>query len=325
LGLGPAQPESPQDSPPANRIALIAAIEEKTRNKGKLETVLLLMAGPPGSPSALAKTVATAGALTAAAGVALFSWRGIEITHALAALAVGSSALLLHVRRTGAQLAARSLWIASGILATLNLILGPWSQSVLSATVMAGSGAALFALGRSGLGPETERGPFAPSKYRAPLLVALGLAIADALGFAFYGSVLLEAWGLWTSNLIFAAALGAGAWGLSRMRTWGLLALGATHAAIVAVALAGSLRLPLVVQGIYGISSAIALAALAPLLALAGKRLLSSEAETTGYRIAVPQAAVAAAQPVDPDLAAEADVAAAADAEPLPARRYRVG
>lgn len=202
------------------------------------------MAAPPGGPTALARMVATAGGLVAATGIALFPWRNLEVTHGLAVAAVGASAVLLHRRHIGAQLAARGLWIASGILGTLNLILGPWSQSQASAMVIAGTGAALFALGRSGLDAAKERGVFAPSKYRAPLLVALGLAVADALGFAFYGSILLESWGLWTSNLIFAAALATGAFGLVRMRTWGLLALGATHASIIVAALVGPCACP---------------------------------------------------------------------------------
>jgi hypothetical protein len=199
----------------------MGAIEPKTRNKGKRETVLFRMAASPGGPTALARTVATAGALTAATGVALFNWRGIELTHGLATLAVASSALLLNIRHVGSQLAARSLF------------------------------------------------------------------------------------------------------GLVRMRTWGLLLLGAAHAAIVGVALAGSLRLPLVVQGIYGLSSAVALVALSPLLLLAAKRVASPEPESAGYRIAVPDPVTAAAAPLDADLDAEADVAAAAEA--MPARRYSVG
>jgi hypothetical protein len=270
--------------------------------------------------SPIARTAATAGALSAGAGILLLPWHSLGLTQWLATLFVASTGLLLHVRHVGAQLASRSLWLASGMLGLLNLVLGPARQSMASALIAGGATTALLALGRSGLGPGEARGPFVPEKFRIPLLFSLALATADAAGFAFYGVVLVEAWGLWTSNLIFAAALTTGAFGLVRMRTWGLMLLAATHAAIFTVALGGGLRVPLVVAAIYGVSSLAALVGLSPMLALAAKKLFSEEsAEPARVRIATP----AGARIDDLDATAEGEAAAEVEARTIATPRKR--
>ena len=243
------------------------------------------MAAEPVSASSLARAGATAGAVAAAAGIASFSWNSLIATQALASTAVALSAILLHLRHTAAQIFARALWLSTALLATLNVVLGPTREQAASALVVAGSSAAMVLMGRSGL--RGLPGAFEPSRYRAPLLFSLTAASAEALGFAFYGVMVLEGWGALTNNVMFAAGLGLGIYGLVRMRTWGVLVLAAMHLLIAGTALLGDMHLPLLLREIYGLTSLAALAGLAPILLLAAKRLRNRDvAPSTQARFA---------------------------------------
>ncbi len=270
------------------------------------------MAADPVSASPLARAGATAGSVAAAAGIAAFPWGSLWTTQALASGVVGLSAIFLHMRHTAAQMSARALWMATGLLGTLNLVLGPSRERLASAVVVAGASAAMLLMGRSGLGGGL-RGAFEPSRYRVPLLVSLGLAAADALGFTFYGLVILEGWGVLTNNVIFAAGLGLGIYGLARMRTWGLLVLAVMHTWIAGTAFFGNMHLPLVLKGIYGVSSLAALVGLSPMLMLAAKKLLRDEARVPAERVRI--AALAATSAVDAPMASRAEHDAALEAE----------
>jgi hypothetical protein len=279
------------------------------------------MAQQPISASPLARAGATAGSVAAAAGIVSFSWGSLWTTQALASGIVGLSAIFLHLRHTAAQMAARALWMSSGLLAALTLTLGPSRERVASALVLLGSSVATFLMGRSGLRGGLP-GAFEPARYRIPLLISLGLASADALGFTFYGLMFLEAWGVLTNNLLFAAGLGVGIYGLARMRTWGLLVLAAVHAAIAGTAFFGNLHLPLVLKGIYGVSSLAALVGLSPLLALAAKKLLRAESPAPPERVRVASFGAAAVAGEAAHLQGEidAEIDALADGDRLAAR-----
>jgi hypothetical protein len=251
----------------------------------------------PISAPMLARVGATAGALLASASLA--TWGRYAFTYALTAGALGLSALLLHLRHTAAQICARAIWIASGILATLSLLLDPTEERATAALLLAGSAMATLLLGRSGL-LSGMPDPFQPARYRAALLLALLLTAAAALGFAFFGALRLESEGSVTTNLFFAAALALGIGGLLRMRTWGLLLLAGMHAWIAGAAFLRDLPVFYLLHTLYGVSSLAALVGLSPMLLLAAKRVLRGEVtrKPAGARLGavVPRARVAPLQ-----------------------------
>jgi hypothetical protein len=259
----------------------------------------------------LARIVASAGALGAAAGIAKFHWYGVGLTLLLSTVVVGGSGILLFVRRLGAEIAARAIWIATALLALLDLAIGPRVEHGLSATIAACAVGALVAAGSRGMTPEDARGTvFEPRRHRGALIAVMCLALVNAVSLTFFGAFWLE---LGRASLLafpLAAALGASAWGIYRMRTWGVLATGATALAMIASG-ADSIvpGLPIMLP-FYVWSSLLQLALLSPLLVTAARSVFSAAGDA---RIA--EAEGARRFHFAPDLDLEAEREALAEAE----------
>ncbi len=240
-----------------------------------------------GSDRSLSRTwLASAAALASGGLLASYGWSNLPITQGLTAAAVGATALLVHARRSGAQLLCRGLWLSAALLATMTLGLSQGSP-VWALLGIAAPATALLAMGRTGLDPD---GGFRPAAHRWRLLAALGLTAGASASLAFFGLALAEVFGLSVLGpLPLAVALAGGAYAMFRMRTWGLLLLAGSHAVLLGLALIGLLLpfLPGVVDGFFAATSAAALVAVAPLLAAAARRL-TAEAPTAEARTAPP-------------------------------------
>jgi hypothetical protein len=170
--------------------------------------------------------VATVGSL-AAAGV-MRSWEhspplALWVPAGLLAL----SALLAHHGSVGSQLIARSAWWANLVLGTLISVVSSSREAPLGLALALGSGAALLAMGRMGLG-EDEHSAFRPVAFRTTLTLGMIMAVADAQELLLFGALRLEERG-WHRHEEGALLLGSAAFimvaiaGLYRLRVWGLL------------------------------------------------------------------------------------------------------
>jgi hypothetical protein len=209
----------------------------------------------------VARIVASGGALAAAGAILTFPWHQ-PITQSVAASAIAASAGLLHWRQAAAQLFTRGLWTSIVVLAGMNAFVGPGRELGASLALLAGAGTALVAMRDRGL--EEGKSAFAPVAFRAPLLAALALALADVMTLSFYGLAWLEYFGKPTIALGLAGLLAVGAAGLLALRGWGLVLSAAGSAAVAATALAGRLPVPSPVDAILVATSALQLALLAP-------------------------------------------------------------
>lgn len=245
----------------------------------------LPMAKSSALASPLARAGASAGALTAAAGILASTWR-LDATQAVAASALGLSAVALHVRSLGVQLTTRALWMTSGFFASLALTAGGLGQRLAAIAVLGGSSLAFALSGRTGLTPE-QSGTFQPARYRVALLVSMLLATFTVVNLTFFQVAIFDAFGSWGANLGYTVAIALGVYGLLRMRTWGLILLGAASTALAADAFFGFMALPTPVKTFLGVTSVAGLMGLTPLLALAlGKLLRDREEPAERARVA---------------------------------------
>jgi hypothetical protein len=231
---------------------------------------------------AATRAIASSGALIAAAGISSFHWPEVPLAKWLPVVALVMSALLVHMRHLGGQLFVRGLWFSTALLCSLNLLYGPSYESTISFAVVASCVVSLLAIGRQRLADDgDDRASFRPHAFRSALLVALGVAGADALSLAFYGLVYFEAFQHVSILLPLAASLGLSAFGLYRMRTWALLLAGGSAMTVGTLAVTGSLPVPGPLVPIYAVSALVQLAALFPMLRLAARRLARDSTTAT--------------------------------------------
>jgi len=171
-------------------------------------------------------------------------WTGAEygFTASYAAL-LAAAGVLACLRSTGAQLLARSVWWSAFGGGVLMAVFAPDVRE-LSGMVMAlvlGPATSLLAAGRTGL--EGRAGEFAAGAYRAPIMVSMIMALADAQALGWLGALhLYDAmhshyashqqlrWGM---ALLGCSALALVAlYGLYRLRLWGLVVSATTTLAI---------------------------------------------------------------------------------------------
>ena len=170
--------------------------------------------------------VATTGPLVAA-GVTR-SWNDHRPTALwVPAGLLALSALLAHHGEVGSQLVARSVWWANLVLGTLISVTGSGREAPLGLGLALGSGAALLAMGRMGLG-EDERSAFRPVAFRTTLTLGMIMAVADAQGLLLFGVLDIEQRGFHHHGqggllLGSAAFIMLAIAGLYRLRVWGLL------------------------------------------------------------------------------------------------------
>jgi hypothetical protein len=200
------------------------------------------------------------------------------VTRGAAAGALALSAIAVHTRHLGAQIFARAVWLSALILATLNALYGWPGELVTTVLVAAAAAAALGVAGKRGLADDAS-GSFAPVAFRATLVAALALAVADASSLLFYGIAWLDRFGVVSSPLILGAIAAVGAIGLFRLRVWALLVALATNAAVASTALLGWLTVPTPVRGALAITAGLQMGLLLPVLraAIRGARRQTQE------------------------------------------------
>ena len=156
------------------------------------------------------------------------SWNGFDRDLPAAlwipTLLLTASAVFVFSRQLGPQILARAAWWSNLILGTL-IAFTSSSSEVISATALAATcGAALLLAGRSGLSGDS--GAFRPVAFRATLLIAMIMALADTQSLLLFGT--LEASEHSGLDLESGLMLGSAAFmvvamvGLFRLRVWGL-------------------------------------------------------------------------------------------------------
>jgi hypothetical protein len=214
-------------------------------------------------------------------------WQGAEYGFAAsyAALLVAAG-VLACLRSTGAQLLARSVWwsmFGGGVLIAL-FAPDVREMSELMLAMVRGPATALLAVGRSGL--DGGAGGFAPAAYRAPIMMSMVMAMADAQALGWLGAARLytavryhyEPHELEIQRALAALACCAVAlialYGLYRLRLWGLVLSAMTTLAIGALVFTPVLDLADGGPIPYALvlSAAVQLALLAPLFAAIVRR-----------------------------------------------------
>jgi len=206
---------------------------------------------PSQSPSSHFRTGA-ASVFALVAAVAMQSWNGFD--HDLPAalwiptLLLAASAALVHSRHLGAQVLARAAWWSNAILGGLIAGTGGSSERA-TALILAGTCAAALALaGRSGLTDSGRASAFRPVAFRATLLVAMVMALADTQSLLLFGSLSAVDHGGHASEAALmlgsAFVMVVAIVGLFRLRVWGLALNVVANIAIAALAAAGCYELP---------------------------------------------------------------------------------
>lgn len=252
-----------------------------------------------------------------AAGAPLWFARHEDWTGAMFGFAASYSAMLVAAgvlalwRSTGAQLFARSVWWSAFGGGVLISVFAPEARELawVALAVVLATATALLVAGRRGLDGDGAR-DFAPAAYRAPIMVSMIMALADAQTLGWLGSgrlyVALSAeYGSSATEIQQAMAmLACGAvalialYGLYRLRLWGLVLSAATTLAIGALAFTPVLGLSDAGPFPYAfaVSAAVQIALLAPLFVAIARRRAPEPPSPRRARIAtmVPQAVIVA-------------------------------
>jgi hypothetical protein len=187
------------------------------------------------------------GSLAAAAAPMWFAahvrWSGAWLAFAASYAAIIAVAGPLALRRsTGAQLFARSVWWSALGAAVLAAVFAAEEREVSgTALVMVlSTSMALLAAGRRGL--DTGATDFAPAAYRAPIMISMIMALADAQAVGWLGGSRLYAAMQWgapghevqqASAMLACCALALIAlYGLYKLRFWGLVLSATTTLAL---------------------------------------------------------------------------------------------
>jgi hypothetical protein len=193
------------------------------------------------------------------------------------ALFIASSSVLAFGRSTGAQLLARAIWwsaFASGGL-TAGFAAETRDLAATGLVMTLATSTALLIAGRRGLDRDTLG--FAPAAYRAPIMISMIMALADAQGVGWLGATRLSfalSYGS-DGDLVYQAvamiACSAVAlvalYGLYRLRLWGLVLSAVTTLAIGVLAFTRVLGLADAgpIPYAFAASAAVQLALLVPL------------------------------------------------------------
>ncbi len=181
-------------------------------------------------------------------------------------------------RTVRSQIIARAISWSNLIVGTLVAVTHPlpWDRG-LGAAIAVGCAVALLALGNQDLARTRRGDPFAPSRFRGVLLLALVMAFADAQTLTLtgllrlpvgrslsdLGHVMLET----TPVFLAAGVMAIAVWGLYRLSTWALLLNLLANVVIASLALGGFLGVSLPVA--LALASTALIQALLPLPILA--------------------------------------------------------
>ena len=199
-----------------------------------------------GSATFIRRLIATACAFTAAAFMR--SWNGDNLPWVLW-LPTGmlvAAGVMVHRPFLGGQLLARAVFWANLLLGTVIATSAVGADHFVATGLALTCGAALLVVGRTGLAP--GQSAFRPVAFRATLITALVMAMADAQSLALWGGVGMEEEYARVSQapylLACAGVMILAIIGLYRMKLWGLVLNVAANIAIAAIALSGHLDLP---------------------------------------------------------------------------------
>lgn len=231
-------------------------------------------------------------ALALPLGVFLKSGQIYDVMIAFSALML-LSAPMARAKTLLPQLLARALWwqaLTFGTLLGTNLLydalrlpygLAGSNRYLIITSLLSVTGSGLALLGARSVGLHHSSKHFDPHTHRPSLMIALIMAMADALALTFYtGLVLTEhyanAFPIGASALVMIGAI----WGLYRLKVWGLLFNAGANLAIAALAIGGAFDLPNFITYGLAITAFAQLALLAPLLRDVARNLRQHKEES---------------------------------------------
>jgi hypothetical protein len=155
-------------------------------------------------------------------------------------LLVASAGLMFRNHLPSQILVRAALW-SNLVLGTLIAVSGGGHEMPIGAILAVSTTVGLLALGRSGLTQTTER--FAPTAFRASLILALVMALADTQSLALFGTIQLDH-GDGVGTLACAVLMGVALFGLYRLQVWGVVLNIVANVLIATLAFTEVLDLP---------------------------------------------------------------------------------
>lgn len=209
------------------------------------------MTSAPNRPPFLLARRVVASAAAAFAGLSFFAVG----PHIVLAIPIGLllvSAALIFRNHLPSQILVRAALWSNLVLGTLLAVAG-FSEGVMGTVIAIGTAVGLLSLGRTGLDQKT--GGFAPVAFRASLIVALVMALADVQSLALFAMLGLQGaarvtyrpmveFGHALVTLACAAVMVLAVIGMYRLRVWGLALNIAANVVVAALALTGALTVP---------------------------------------------------------------------------------
>lgn len=197
------------------------------------------------------RTVA-ASLMALVAAVAMQAWNGwdrdLHLALWIPTLLLAASAGLLHSRHLGAQVLARAAWWSNAILGVLVAMSGSSREFAVAVVLASTCLAALALAGRHGLANSQSSSVFQPVAFRASLLLAMVMALADTQSLLLFGSIVAtdrSGHGIEAALMLGSAAVMVVALiGLFRLRVWGLALNLIANITIAALAAADCYELP---------------------------------------------------------------------------------
>ncbi len=180
---------------------------------------------------------------------------------------LGASALLVHGRTLGAQLASRAVWWSNLVLGALICVAGNERERPPGAMLLLGAAAALLLAGRGRL--DARSSTFAPLAFRGTLMAVLVMTLADLQSLVLFGALTTServTGRVGVALLAVAVPMAISAIGLFRLRVWGVAGNLVCNVALVGLALAARRQLPEALVIAYVLSAVAQAALLVPLL-----------------------------------------------------------
>ncbi len=219
------------------------------------------------------RLIATAGSLAAAAAIPMellsdpFFTTDLQLGFLfIPTLLCVIAAVLLHRPHLGGQMLARATWWSNLILGSLISVSSSGDERAIGFMLAVGSGSALLAMGRAGLGDQSTAGRFHPIAFRGSLIVAMVMALADTQSLLLFGGISAMNHDPSVLPLVCASVMLLAVVGLYRLAVWGLALNLVANAAIAGLGLAGMLEVPDPIVGALVATAVLQLALPMPLL-----------------------------------------------------------
>lgn len=204
---------------------------------------LAIPAPAPAAQPSTARLVAAAIACLAGA-VGFASFYGAPSALLLPGALLCVSAGLIFRRELASHVFARAVLWSNLLLGFLIAISGSGEEQLIGGVIALMTGSALHLVGTAGLRRPSE--VFAPVAFRASLVLAVVMALADTQSLTLFGVLQLDRGNGSTAYPLLACAglMIVALYGLYRLRLWGLVLNIVANVLIAGLALFGSLDLP---------------------------------------------------------------------------------